>query len=85
MILKIPTRSNKPVTSAFLIFLLLTACASKFTNNQEINEQVATPVSGNSSVSGNYLAGRHAQVINETSKATMYFFFAKANASGKPT
>lgn len=73
IILKFFTLLKKSAVMVLLALSMLTACASKFLNEQDANKLQANEFSGNTTVSGNYLAGRHAQAVSETSKATMYF------------
>jgi tetratricopeptide (TPR) repeat protein len=71
--LKFPKRSNKPVAMMLLAFSLPIACASEDFNIQYAKNKAVDQASGSASISGNYLAGRHAQAVSDTSEATMYF------------
>jgi tetratricopeptide (TPR) repeat protein len=71
--LKLLVRPKKYITVVSMALLLPIACAFDSPNLQDTNQIMVDPVSGNASISGNYLAGRHAQIVNDTSEATMYF------------
>ena len=71
-ILKFPTRPTRPVAIVLLALLLPAACASDNLDIQYIKDITVDQVSGGASLSGNYLAGRHAQAVSDTSEATKY-------------
>ena len=57
---------------AMLALLLPAACASDSLDIENPEDMAADQVSGGASVSGNYLAGRHAQAVSDTSGAARY-------------
>jgi tetratricopeptide (TPR) repeat protein len=71
-ILKFPARPTRPFATVLLALLLPTACASDSLDIQYTKDMTVDQVSGGASVSGNYLAGRHAQAVADTSEAIMY-------------
>jgi len=73
IILKFPKRPNKPVAVMLLAFSLPIACASEDFNFKYPRNEAVNQASGGASISGNYLAGRHAQAMSNTSQATRYF------------
>jgi tetratricopeptide (TPR) repeat protein len=72
-VLKFPARSTRPIAIALLSLLLPIACASDNLDTQYTMNKTVGQVSEGASISGNYLAGRHAQNVSDWSEATMYF------------
>ena len=71
--MQIHKRPNNTFTIAFLIFLLTVICASEGFSEKHTKNAKVDQISEKTSISGNYLAGRHAQAVKDISKATLYF------------
>lgn len=63
---------SRPVAIALLALLLPAACASDTLDLTHDQDPIGPPVIGGKSLSGNYLAGRHAQVERAMPEATLY-------------
>jgi len=70
--LEFPARPPRLVAMALLVLLLPAACASDSLDIESSKDKTGDQVSGGTSVSGNYLAGRHAQAVSDTSGAALY-------------
>ena len=73
MILKYPKHPKKHVTVALLTIFLPLTYAFKNLDIQNAKNIAANQISDGTSISGNYLAGRHAQAVSDMSQASLYF------------
>ncbi|MBL6932869.1 MAG: tetratricopeptide repeat protein [Rhodospirillales bacterium] len=72
MALKFIPRLSRPVGVALLALLLPTACASDSLDIEHTKDTIGEAVSGGTSLSGNYLAGRHGQANRDMPGAAKY-------------
>ncbi len=84
MTLRLLPRLPRPVGLALLALLLPAACASDNLELEHTRDIVGDPVAGDVSLSGNYLAGRHAQVSRDMPGATRFLGKALELAPGTP-
>jgi tetratricopeptide (TPR) repeat protein len=84
MALRFLPRLSRPVAVALLALLLPAACASDNLDMQHTKDIVGDPIGGGASLSGNYLAGRHAQASRDMPGATRYLSKALELSPGTP-
>jgi tetratricopeptide (TPR) repeat protein len=84
MALKLLPRLSKPGTIALLALLLPAACASDAVDMNAAKDINGEAVAGGVSMSGNYLAGRHAQASRDMPGASKYLGKALSLSPGTP-